>query len=216
LVLKPYYEHAGITIYLGDCREVLPKLEKGCAAMMFTDPPYPKEFLELYAVAAAGAMHTVIPGGFCEFYTGGDNLPTVISILSATLDWFWLFNCRNLGGCPQMWHKHLNVLSKPVLLYTNGPADPERLTWTWTDYGDGMDKVNHAWGQGSGFALREIKARTKEDELVIDPFLGGGTTLYAAKQLGRKAIGIEIEEKYCEIAAKRLSQEVLDFSGEAK
>ena len=64
--------------------------------------------------------------------------------------------------------------------------------------------------------MRELIAKCPPDAVIVDPFAGSGTTIRAAKDLGRKAIGVELEEKYCESAAKRLAQDVLDlFGGEA-
>ncbi len=60
--------------------------------------------------------------------------------------------------------------------------------------------------------LRLIRATTDPGDLVVDPFMGGATTLRAAKDLGRRAIGIELEERFCEVAAKRMGQEVFEFA----
>ena len=86
----------------------------------------------------------------------------------------------------------------------------EKSVWKTRGFNNTCSEyVGHPTQKPLKIIRRIIENSSLENYSILDPFIGSGTTLVAAKELGRKAIGIEIEEKYCEIAAKRLSQEVL-------
>ena len=94
------------------------------------------------------------------------------------------------------------------------PFNLERFTsdvWEYDSAPQGS-KRTHPAAKPEPMLRRMIEASTKTGAIILDPFMGSGTTLRAAKDLGRKAIGIELDRKYCDIAVKRLAQEVLDFS----
>jgi len=208
---KVYYQDDWATIYHGDCRDVLPTLEDGSVDLVLTDPPYLAHTLSAYSLLAEQSVRLCKPGAFVYAYCGAEFLPEAMTRMGAYLTWFWLFNLRHGGATPRMWSKKLLVSSKPVLVYTNGPVAQACLAWASTDADGSKEKGLHDWQQPTWFPRRETTTRTRPGDLILDPFLGSGTTLVAAKQLGRRGIGIEIEERDCEIAARRLSQEVLVF-----
>ena len=77
------------------------------------------------------------------------------------------------------------------------------------------ENSEHPTGKPLGLVQRFCGLFSEEGETILDPFAGGGTTLVAAKNLGRRAVGIEIDERHCATTASRLSQNVLDFGGAA-
>ena len=213
--MKPYYEHAGQTIYHGDCREILPGLPK--CDLLLTDPPYGIAYDARGGEGAAKRRTYDIPtvaGDATEFD------PSFLLEYGQRQVIWGVDHFRHAlpkVGTLLIWHKRVPRVEIDALKF----ADAE-IAW---DGGSSLVRVlNHV---EDGFirdsqeprvhptqkpvAVMEWCLRLTKAKTILDPFMGSGTTLVAAKNLGRKAIGIEIEEKYCEIAAKRLSQEVFDF-----
>lgn len=219
--MKPYYEHAGITIYHGDCRDILPTLPR--VDLVVTDPPY-----EIRAGSGGGVFgtrdHLINTGGFTD--CGVD-----YSFLDGFSDWFV---CCSLKQLPEL------------LGHARGKARHHLLTWCKPNpvptccnkYLPDVEYIVHGFSKGRLFGEMEHKASfalipcgnketdhpnekpislmTKcvtlgslDGEIILDPFCGSGTTLRAAKDLGRKAFGIDKEERCCETSARRLEQEVL-------
>lgn len=210
--MKPYYEQDGIVIYHGDCRDVLPTLEP--VDLVFTDPPYPNEYDYVWDYLADLAPSVMNGGAHLLTYLGHYQLPRVIAALSRNLRYHWLCIVRNNGAMPRMWGFQTECAFKPVLWFTKGKPKWHVKRTLCDDLtiepGKWEGSRLHKWGQG--VVQTPILYLSPPSGVVLDPFSGSGTTLFAAKMLGRRAIGIEIEERYCEIAAKRLAQQVLPFS----
>ena len=203
--MKPYYQDDAVTIYHGDCREILPELPD--VDLVFTDPPWDNDSVPLYKLVAQAKVRD---GGFCMAYTGNDRLPEIMGMFQAEgWEYYRMFCGVQMNSDMRYFAKKIFAKWRPVVCYTKkGGTLYNWLPDAWRTI---RDKSFHEWGQGIEFTKKMIIGATLDEQIILDPFMGGGTTLRAAKDLGRKAIGIEIEEKYCDIAARRLSQETLDL-----
>lgn len=224
---KPYFERDGVVLYHADCRDILPSLPK--VDLVLTDPPYgvdlgnhdaasekrpgwlakkgyddysdtPENFEAIVVPALVAAIRIV--GRALVFSAGTQmwSLPRPAAVGAVYLpagcgrcSWGFqsLAHFLLYGDCP-----NLNRGAKPIAFSSteraerNGHPCPKPLSWMkWC-----------------------VKFASEESDTIIDPFAGSGTTLRAAMDLGHKAIGIEISEKYCEIAARRLEQRNLHFA----
>lgn len=219
--MKPYYERNGITIYHADCRDVLPTLDTDSAALTLTDPPYGigriewDDSAEKVALAewasdwlriSPHAMFTWIArdvhnlgmmlAGSAQIYRVLVwHKPMVLNGGRANFTWHWepvVFIGRSGTKAPG------KPYYRPDVIVANPPA-----------FKVNPENVAHNSQKPLALLRHLIEPITNHGDVVLDPFAGSGSTLVAAKHLGRRAIGVEIEERYCEIAAKRLSQDVL-------
>jgi site-specific DNA-methyltransferase (adenine-specific) len=212
--VRPYYERDGITIYHGDCREIMSSL---VADALHTDPVWPNATVPLFGSNAPFEMLSdamaLIPFGVkrISIHMGCDSDPRFLLAVPACWPFFracWLDMSRPF-------YKG-RLLAGAELAYFFGGPPPSR---EGARVIPGMRRDNdwhgpfpgHPCPRKIGHATFIAQLWSAPGETILDPFMGIGTTLRAAKDLGRRAIGIEIEERYCEIAATRLAQGVLNF-----
>lgn len=209
--MKPYYEHAGITIYHGDSRDILPGLPS--VDLVLTDPPYSsgrseEEFSNTGNIAVILHMASEKTPVMAVFGTSsGRGIEFVRSTIRSlaynrVLVWNRSFvNSRAAG--PWRWDL--------VLIHIFGRGSFGRPLSSSLIQTDGTRSLAIETGHKAPVPT-SVMSRIYEPfapGLVLDPFMGSGSVLLAAKAAGGRAIGIEINEQYCEIAVKRLSQEVL-------
>ena len=221
---NPYYEHDGITIYHGDALLILPQLPELSVRCIITDPPYGvslKESGEVYMVGdTVDLFPYVLPllrrvladdGAIYAFSSTSRlalNLPSFQTYFKMHSMIIW---DKRIGRVPRQL-SHYKLRYEPILYGSKGL---HRLN----EYADDVFCVDIPRGKKRVHPTQKpvevmkylLSNSSVEGQVALDPFLGSGTTVVAAKVLNRKAIGIEIEERYCEITAKRLSQEVFDF-----
>lgn len=213
--MTPYYQDDHVTIYHGDCREVLPGL---AADVVLTDPPYgigleyDGQFSDddayLTEVVAA-AMPLMLEAAPVVALTCGIDNWWRYPAPKWVLCWYMANACSSTGrwGFNQ-WQPVLVYGTDPYLKRGMGRRPDVIITAAPNSgvdkrLGHPCPKPTQAWSK----VLQRLSP--SEGDVILDPFMGSGTTLYCAKYSGRKAIGIEISERYCEIAARRMGQEVL-------
>ncbi len=227
--MEPYYSDESVTLYHGDCRKVLPTLT---ADAVITDPPYGISDAPITTQGRTGKRTGAVNTWHAESTWDRALDPEWMRLCgqaAPVVAWFgqWRKREQVAAAMPHplraeiVWAKDCHV----------GPPAPvaardERI-WLFAAAGiKGRTFETSVWDVPiiPTWAMRDhknekplplmrrlVRFLTDAGQVILDPFAGSGSTLRAAKDEGRRAIGVEIDERYCEIAARRLDQGVLDF-----
>jgi DNA modification methylase len=215
--MKPYYDDGGVTIYHGDCKEILPTL--GRVDLLMTDPPYG---IGAARNQRANKKHGAAAVASRDYGASDwDDAPPPRWLIEQSIEMaryavVWGGNHLGLPASPcwLVWDKDNgnNGYADCELAWTNLPQAVRRIKWRWAGMLQermGKDKEERVHPTQKPVALMTFclnYAKAEPNWAVLDPFMGSGTTLVACRKAGIKSVGIDAEEKYCEIAAQRVAQ----------
>lgn len=210
--MKPYYSDDLVTLYHGDCRDVLPTL--GRFDLLLTDPPY--------GIGHSGQASTIrrnprhnrklhADAGWDERRPGAEVFALMFAATDNQMIWggnyFTEFLPASKGWI--VWDKGQDFSSSDCeLAYTSYQKPLRRIVCNRKQID--LEGACHP-AQKPLKVVQFCLTYAGGSGTVLDPFAGSGSVLRGAKDVGRKSLGVEIEESYCEIAAQRLSQEILSF-----
>jgi len=194
----------GTAIVTGDFRELGQDVSDNSVALIFTDPPYDRKSLPLYEDLFDLASRVLIPGGSLICYCGHYLVGEILS-LPNELKYWWLLACVHQHGRRTFPGKYVYVGWKPMLWFVKGSRRDRTVVRDTITDSELPDKSMHDWAQSETEAHYYIEQLTENAENVLDPMCGDGTTLVAAKRLGRVHLGFEIEEKKANEARARLA-----------
>ena len=195
-----------IDLICGDFEKIANDIEPGIIDVIITDPPYPQEYLYLYEVLAKHAERLLKPNGLLLAMAGQSYLPAIFDMMKPYLAYQWVISYLTPGGqSPQLWQRKVNSFWKPVLWFVNGDYTGPWVGDVAKSAVNDNDKRFHEWGQSeSGFADL-VERFSKQGDLILDPFCGGGTTGFVALKLNRRFIGVDIDPANIETTRDRLS-----------
>lgn len=219
--MNPYYQDDFVTIYHGDCLELKDAL---AFDVVVSDPPWGISVAVDNARFSGGNYMTKRTAVNERIPIRGDDVPfdpaPWINLPAILWGGHCFANCLPVSAGWLVWDKRKGLedvaekwpLSEAELAWTNVRGSIRVFRNRWMGLVRGEEIGEHYHPTQKPVTLMEWCLGFVPDGVVLDPYMGAGSTLRAAKNLGRRAIGIELEERYCEIAANRMRQEVLGLS----
>jgi hypothetical protein len=170
---------------------------------IITDPPYKKEYVGLYGELARLSATALKPNGTLAVMVGQSYLPEILAAMTPHMKYRWQMAYLTPGPSTAVWQNgNVNTNFKPILVFGGGKRIVDDVVRS--DSGNG-DKVYHEWGQSESGFMRLIERLTEPNDLVCDPFIGGGTTAVAAVRLHRRIVGCDTDAAMVRTAQSRVA-----------
>lgn len=198
-------------VYCGDARELGKVIPDNSIDLIFTDPPYAREFTHLYGWLAETARRVLKPGGFCLAMSGNLYADEIMWNMAKHLKYYFTFHVRMNGNRTGKVHPHGNknpiiLRMKPIYAFVKGKGMPRTVMYDPFEVSQ-PSKEYHHWGQDLQSARYYIDCFSRVRDVVFDPFVGGGTTAVVAKRLRRRFLAFEMDEMSAEISRGRVRNE---------